>query len=184
MYMLYVEKIPDLALGKNELEKSSTVPIATFTGRLERCVYKLDTFFVCRRVKPMMAEMNQSENLLVVAHQAVIRCILAFLTNSEIDKIPKTVVPLHTLLKITFRNGKNNVEYIHFEVPTYEDEVKKVPKVLTPKNKASSGESSTKTVQKSGESEKAAPDSGDSPSKKQKIGQLTIPEKQKYLISA
>ena len=130
-----------------------------------------------------MAEMNRSENLLVVAHQAVIRCILAFLTNSEIDKIPKTVVPLHTLLKITFRNGKNNVEYIHFEVPTHEDAVGEkaaaAARVLVPNNKkAVSAENIKSATQTSGESEK------DSPSKKQKFERMAGAEKQKYLISA
>ena len=47
----------------------------------------------------------QQENVLVVCHQAVCRCLLAFFKNipqSQIaDELPYLKVPLHTVMKVT-----------------------------------------------------------------------------------
>lgn len=63
-----------------------------------------------------MAEMDTGENLLVICHQAVIRCILARLQRTPAIEIPYIKVPLHSLLKITYLNGQNTVEVIPLNV--------------------------------------------------------------------
>lgn len=52
--------------------------------------------------------MNSTHNLLVVSHQAVIRCILAAFLGTPAQDIPYTKVPLHTLLKLTFSAERGN----------------------------------------------------------------------------
>ena len=55
--------------------------------------------------------MNKSSNLLVVSHQAVIRCIVAYLTKRPLEELPYIKVPLHTIIKVTMRNGTNVLEF-------------------------------------------------------------------------
>ena len=53
----------------------------------------------------MILELEREENVLVIAHQAVCRCLLAYfsrLTQSELPKqLPYIQFPLHTVMKIT-----------------------------------------------------------------------------------
>ncbi len=60
---------------------------------------------VVERLEPLILELEREENVLVVSHQAVCRCLLAYFQNipqSEIaDQIPYLKVPLHTVMKIT-----------------------------------------------------------------------------------
>jgi hypothetical protein len=63
-------------------------------------------------------ELERAENVLVVCHQAVARCILAYFLNKDagmsriffhnklfdkilLDDLPYTKVPLHTVIKLT-----------------------------------------------------------------------------------
>ena len=60
----------------------------------------------------MLPSLNQEHNLLVVSHQAVIRCLLAFLMGSTPGRdVPYIKVPLHCVLKVTLREGENRVEF-------------------------------------------------------------------------
>lgn len=63
-----------------------------------------------RRLAEILPEMNKSNNLVVVSHQAVIRCIIAYLNKSHMEELPYIKVPLHTVLKVSKNNrivGKN-----------------------------------------------------------------------------
>jgi len=72
---------------------------------------------VCERLRELLVIMNQSDNLLVISHQAVIRCIVAYLKKTPIDKLPYEKIPLHTVLKVTFDGSRNIIEknYLHVE---------------------------------------------------------------------
>jgi 6-phosphofructo-2-kinase/fructose-2,6-biphosphatase 2 len=48
-------------------------------------------------------ELERSENILIVTHQAVLRCIYAYFMKEPQEKSPWLNVPLHTLLKLTPR---------------------------------------------------------------------------------
>jgi broad specificity phosphatase PhoE len=48
----------------------------------------------------VLPEMNKSENLLVVSHQAVIRCVVAYLTQCPLEELPYIKIPLHTIIKV------------------------------------------------------------------------------------
>jgi broad specificity phosphatase PhoE len=57
-----------------------------------------------QRLEPAIIEMERmSGNLLVVCHQAVARCLLAYFKNVDnlADALPYIETPLHTLIKIT-----------------------------------------------------------------------------------
>ncbi|KAI1305859.1 6-phosphofructo-2-kinase/fructose-2,6-bisphosphatase 1 [Halotydeus destructor] len=53
------------------------------------------------RLEPVIMELERQENVLVVAHQAVLRCLLAYFLDKSSDKLPYMKFPLHSILKLT-----------------------------------------------------------------------------------
>jgi len=53
------------------------------------------------RLEPIIMELERSENILIVTHQAILRCIYAYFMNVEQEKSPWMEVPLHTLIRLT-----------------------------------------------------------------------------------
>jgi len=65
---------------------------------------------VCRRLCEILPEMNRSHNLLIVSHQAVVRCLYTFLMRLPIEQLPYVKIPLHTVMKVTYDGTRNIVE--------------------------------------------------------------------------
>ncbi|KAJ5743558.1 hypothetical protein N7533_008428 [Penicillium manginii] len=55
------------------------------------------------RLEPIIMELERSENVIIVTHQAVLRCIYSYFLNVPQEKSPWMEVPLHTLIKLTPR---------------------------------------------------------------------------------
>lgn len=55
------------------------------------------------RLEPIIMELERSEDVIIVTHQAVIRCIYAYYMNVPQEKSPWMQIPLHTLIKLTPR---------------------------------------------------------------------------------
>ncbi|CAH1784417.1 unnamed protein product [Owenia fusiformis] len=53
------------------------------------------------RLEPVIMELERQENVLVVCHQAVARCLLAYFLDKNADELPYLRVPLHTVVKLT-----------------------------------------------------------------------------------
>uniref|UniRef100_A0A4W4FT54 6-phosphofructo-2-kinase domain-containing protein n=1 Tax=Electrophorus electricus TaxID=8005 RepID=A0A4W4FT54_ELEEL len=53
------------------------------------------------RLEPVIMELERQENVLVVCHQAVMRCLLAYFLDKSADELPYLKCPLHTVLKLT-----------------------------------------------------------------------------------
>ncbi|XP_074026247.1 6-phosphofructo-2-kinase/fructose-2,6-biphosphatase isoform X4 [Leptinotarsa decemlineata] len=53
------------------------------------------------RLEPVIMELERQGNVLVVSHQAVIRCLLAYFLDKTADDLPYLRVPLHTIIKLT-----------------------------------------------------------------------------------
>jgi len=53
------------------------------------------------RLEPVIMELERQKNVLVIGHQAVIRCLLAYFLNKTADELPYIEVPLHTVIKLT-----------------------------------------------------------------------------------
>uniref|UniRef100_A0A0V0G8D4 Putative fructose-6-phosphate n=1 Tax=Triatoma dimidiata TaxID=72491 RepID=A0A0V0G8D4_TRIDM len=53
------------------------------------------------RLEPVIMELERQGSILVVSHQAVIRCLLAYLLDKTADELPYLRVPLHTIIKLT-----------------------------------------------------------------------------------
>ncbi|GFT78854.1 hypothetical protein NPIL_532082 [Nephila pilipes] len=52
------------------------------------------------RLEPVIMELERQENVLVVGHQAVLRCLLAYFLDKN-SELPYLRVPLHTVIKLT-----------------------------------------------------------------------------------
>ncbi|KAK9722966.1 Histidine phosphatase superfamily (branch 1) [Popillia japonica] len=53
------------------------------------------------RLEPVIMELERQGNVLVVSHQAVLRCLLAYFLDNSADELPYLRVPLHTVIKLT-----------------------------------------------------------------------------------
>lgn len=58
---------------------------------------------VVTRLEPIIMELERSEDILIISHQAVIRCIYAYFMQKTQEESPWVPVPLHTLIKLTPR---------------------------------------------------------------------------------
>ncbi|XP_078677804.1 6-phosphofructo-2-kinase/fructose-2,6-bisphosphatase 3-like isoform X44 [Branchiostoma floridae x Branchiostoma belcheri] len=53
------------------------------------------------RLEPVIMELERQTNVLVICHQAVMRCLLAYFLDKNSDDLPYLKVPLHTVMKLT-----------------------------------------------------------------------------------
>uniref|UniRef100_A0A8D2Q052 6-phosphofructo-2-kinase/fructose-2,6-bisphosphatase 2 n=1 Tax=Varanus komodoensis TaxID=61221 RepID=A0A8D2Q052_VARKO len=54
-----------------------------------------------QRLEPVIMELERQGNILVISHQAVMRCLLAYFLDKSADELPYLKCPLHTILKLT-----------------------------------------------------------------------------------
>ena len=69
------------------------------------------------RLEPVIMEMERQDSLLIIAHQAVNRCLLAYYMETPEEDLPWLEVPLHTVIKLSPVAYGCKVEYIEFNVP-------------------------------------------------------------------
>ena len=66
---------------------------------------------VVQRIQPILKRIELQDNLLVISHQATLRCLLALLLGGRMEDLPYTQVPLHTVIKVDLKpDGKVTVE--------------------------------------------------------------------------
>ncbi|KAF1372547.1 hypothetical protein PFLUV_G00266630 [Perca fluviatilis] len=93
-----------------------------------------------QRVEPVIMDLERQENVLVICHQAVMRCLLAYFLDKSAEEMPYLKCPLHTVLKLTPVAYGCKVESISLNVEavnTHRDrpeEVKKGPGTLIRRN--------------------------------------------------
>ncbi|XP_004284795.1 6-phosphofructo-2-kinase/fructose-2,6-bisphosphatase 1 isoform X2 [Orcinus orca] len=69
-----------------------------------------------QRLEPVIMELERQENVLVICHQAVMRCLLAYFLDKSSDELPYLRCPLHTVLKLTPVAYGCKVESIYLNV--------------------------------------------------------------------
>jgi 6-phosphofructo-2-kinase / fructose-2,6-biphosphatase 2 len=69
------------------------------------------------RLEPIIMELERSDNILIVTHQAIIRCIYAYFMDSSSDQSPWMEVPLHTLMKLTPKAYGTREERFKADIP-------------------------------------------------------------------
>ncbi|KAI7871559.1 6-phosphofructo-2-kinase-domain-containing protein [Spinellus fusiger] len=56
---------------------------------------------VVLRLEPIIMELERHENILIVGHQAILRCIYAYFMNYNQEDLPYLKIPLHTVIELT-----------------------------------------------------------------------------------
>lgn len=72
---------------------------------------------VIARLEPIIMELENQENVLVITHQAVLRCIYAYFMNVQQKDSPWMSIPLHTLIKLDIRAYNTIVTRIKADIP-------------------------------------------------------------------
>nr|XP_032827466.1 LOW QUALITY PROTEIN: 6-phosphofructo-2-kinase/fructose-2,6-bisphosphatase 3-like [Petromyzon marinus] len=68
-----------------------------------------------QRLEPVIMELERQENVLVVCHQAVLRCLLAYFLDKGADELPYLKCPLHTVFKLTPAAYGCKLESVHLD---------------------------------------------------------------------
>ncbi|XP_054285681.1 6-phosphofructo-2-kinase/fructose-2,6-bisphosphatase-like isoform X5 [Macrosteles quadrilineatus] len=114
-YEEIAEKYPDDFAARDQ---------AKFTYRYPRGESYED---LVARLEPVIMELERQGNVLVVSHQAVIRCLLAYFLDKSADELPYLQVPLHTVIKLTPVAYGCRVEHINLGVEAVDTHRAKPP---------------------------------------------------------
>ncbi|KAJ2780673.1 Fructose-2,6-bisphosphatase [Coemansia javaensis] len=57
---------------------------------------------VVLRLEPVIMELERQQNIMIVSHQAVLRCIYAYFLDIGPEELPYLKIPLHTVMKLTW----------------------------------------------------------------------------------
>ncbi|KAI8967957.1 6-phosphofructo-2-kinase-domain-containing protein [Mycotypha africana] len=55
------------------------------------------------RLEPVIMDLERQENILIISHQATIRCMYAYFMGLSHDQLPYARIPLHTIIELTPR---------------------------------------------------------------------------------
>ncbi|PUU74421.1 6-phosphofructo-2-kinase-domain-containing protein [Tuber borchii] len=69
------------------------------------------------RLEPIIMEMERGSDIMVVTHQAILRCIYAYFMNVPQDQSPWMEIPLHTVIKLTPRAYGTQEERFKANIP-------------------------------------------------------------------
>lgn len=69
------------------------------------------------RLEPIIMELERQENILIITHQAVLRCLYAYFMNVPQEELPWMLIPLHTLIKLEPRAYLTLVSRIKADIP-------------------------------------------------------------------
>merc|ERR1712154_430102 len=72
---------------------------------------------VVERVSSLIKTISSSHNLLIISHQATLRCLLALLLDYPLEELPYLKVPLHTVIKLNLHQKGREVEVEHHSLP-------------------------------------------------------------------
>ncbi|KZV80731.1 bifunctional 6-phosphofructo-2-kinase/fructose-2,6-bisphosphate 2-phosphatase [Exidia glandulosa HHB12029] len=56
---------------------------------------------VVTRLEPVIMELERQENIMIIGHQAILRCLYAYFHNLPQADLPYIKIPLHTVIKLT-----------------------------------------------------------------------------------
>lgn len=72
---------------------------------------------VITRLEPIIMALENQENVLVITHQAVLRCIYAYFMNVSQEESPWMSIPLHTLIRLEIGAYGTQVTRIKADIP-------------------------------------------------------------------
>ena len=77
---------------------------------------------VVMRLEPLIMELERRENdILIICHQAVMRCVMAYLGHTALEEMPHMKCDLHTVVKIIPGAYINSISKFEIDVDTSSD---------------------------------------------------------------
>lgn len=56
---------------------------------------------VVARLEPVIMDLERQQDILIIGHQAILRCLYAYFMNYSHERLPYIKIPLHTLIQLT-----------------------------------------------------------------------------------
>ncbi|KAI1317676.1 Fructose-2,6-bisphosphatase [Mortierella claussenii] len=56
---------------------------------------------VVARLEPVIMNLERQSDILIIGHQAILRCLYAYFMNCSFERLPYIKIPLHTLIQLT-----------------------------------------------------------------------------------
>lgn len=56
---------------------------------------------VCARLEPIIMELERQSNVLVICHEAILQCLMAYFLDHSSGELPNLRIPFHTVFKLT-----------------------------------------------------------------------------------
>lgn len=72
---------------------------------------------LCLRLESVIMELERRENVLIVSHQAVLRCLLAYFLPEYDENLPYIEVPLHNVIILEPNGLSYDIIHKDFEIP-------------------------------------------------------------------
>ena len=82
------------------------------------------------RLEPIIMELERKGNVLVICHQAVMRCLMAYFLDKPHSELPYINCPLHTVCKLTPQAYGCKVETFPLKIPAV-DTFRPKPKTVS-----------------------------------------------------
>ncbi len=89
------------------------------------------------RLEPVIMELERQKNILVICHQGVMRCLLAYFLDKSSEELPYLRCPLHTVIKLTPVAYGCKVETISLDVDavdTHREKPEHTPTITKERN--------------------------------------------------
>lgn len=99
---------------------------------------------VVLRLEPVIMELERQQNIMIISHQAVLRCIYAYFLDIGPDELPYLKIPLHTVMKLTWTAYGCDVQMYKIDIDAVSTHRAK-PKAV---KKSSNNSSSTDLLKK------------------------------------
>ncbi|PVU89428.1 hypothetical protein BB559_005108 [Furculomyces boomerangus] len=96
---------------------------------------------VVLRLEPIIMELERQQNIMIVSHQAVLRCIYSYFLEVCPEELPYIKIPLHTLMKLTWTAYGCEAQMYSLDIDAVDTHISR-PKMGSEKVK-SSGEKKT-----------------------------------------
>ncbi|XP_037680777.1 6-phosphofructo-2-kinase/fructose-2,6-bisphosphatase 2 isoform X5 [Choloepus didactylus] len=98
------QEIVDLKVWTSQLKRTiQTAESLGVTYEQWKILNEIDASYqdLVQRLEPVIMELERQGNVLVISHQAVMRCLLAYFLDKSADELPYLRCPLHTIFKLT-----------------------------------------------------------------------------------
>ncbi|XP_049995563.1 6-phosphofructo-2-kinase/fructose-2,6-bisphosphatase 4 isoform X5 [Alexandromys fortis] len=98
------QNIKDLKVWTSQMKRTiQTAEALSVPYEQWKVLNEIDASYedLVQRLEPVIMELERQENVLVICHQAVMRCLLAYFLDKAAEELPYLKCPLHTVLKLT-----------------------------------------------------------------------------------